>query len=274
MINCPRRPLLSPDPPHASLFRSANAIPSRLTTPLEAEWVQAAMARGGQAPGAAHGMSSVYAGGGGVAQHYGVHGYPLHGIPDDDDRGGGGGYEYEGDEQGRIEELNFLDTLDQLLGQQQSQLQLGGGGGGGYGGSGPENERGLYAPISQLPGQQRPSMIPRAPGAAAAAASMLHRQPPPHSRMGGSFVNLDGNGGGRGGGAQQLQLNKQQGGKGRFSSARAKNNNAPSTSVAFGGGSSAATKSAMAAGAGRRGGAGLTADPPPRPAARSAGPAR
>jgi len=85
-----------------------------------------------------------------------------------------------------LDELNFLDSLEQLLGQQAQQQQrrqqqtgLGNLGAGNMNrAAASKSERGLYAPISEASGQQRPSMIPQ----------------PPRSRMGGSFFNLEGGG--------------------------------------------------------------------------------
>ncbi|GAX83156.1 hypothetical protein CEUSTIGMA_g10582.t1 [Chlamydomonas eustigma] len=167
--------------------RDVNAIPSRLTTPMEAAWVRDAIEQRGYSPSASPGMPGVGIAGPALpdshaaAAHYGVHGMPLHGISDEgeEDYYNNDGERREG--QLRLDELEFLDCLDQLLGQQEQQK-----GQDWSKGKVPKEERGLYAPISHLSGP--PSLIPRAP---LPPTSLLH-QHVPKSRVGGSFFNLEG----------------------------------------------------------------------------------
>lgn len=239
----------------------------------------AIISRGGQVPGAARGMPGV-----------GIHDFrePYEGFNEEE-------------EEARLEELNFLDSLEQLLGQQaQQQQQQHIGHGGGHYNRAPKAERGLYQPISEASGQQRPSMIPRAPGAAGPATSFggaANPQQPPRSRMGGSFFNLEG-GGGAVSSNQQMKQQQQSKVTRAFatSSARPPRREDPAILVSAGGAppqqakqrfssarkapavaeapvaSGSSVKKPGAAVAGRRapgGGGRLTSEPPARPGPNS-----
>lgn len=180
--------------------RNVNAIPSRLATPLEAEWVQAAMA------GPPGGRRRSRDGGDRAPQVAAIHGGGTSASPFSQDAG-----QYGTAGSMKDEDAHFLDCLDELLGQAdqqqfwqqlQSPQSLMYGGRHGSSNMGPllesPEEKGLYRPVSQLPGP--PSLIPRAPhGPPVGHEPSGHPAAAHSSRMAGSFFN------GQGGGQQQQQ---------------------------------------------------------------------